>query len=198
MPEGCCDIDFCIVPEDGCYQPSTGGYKKMWIVPPCDVTMGYSPLAGYAKGQITTFTLAVGAFLREVQFDTRIDGTVLNATWSKENSTWVVNGVWRLDYKDPETRAKIKRLLGAQFILIALREDDQFLVAGDNVKGCRMSEVVDDNGQVNPSSAFFQMTFEQFGKDGLVPLNLSTGPSTDPATIYSETLAEVQEMAACP
>jgi hypothetical protein len=162
------------------------------------VTLGYSALAGLAKGQITTFTLAVGAFLREVQHDLITDGSRMDGAYDATTGTDVVTSTIRLDYKDPLTRAKIKRLKGTQVILIGLSDNDEFLVGGDNVKGMRVTAIEDNNGDTNPSAGFFLVTLVQNGRDGLVPLNLSAPLSTDPATIYTQTLVAVQALTECP
>lgn len=193
----CCTVDYCIKPSD-CYQPATGGFKKFWIVQNCDVTLGYSALAGLAKGQITTFTLAVGAFLREVQHDLITDGSRIDAAYDATTGTDVITSTIRLDYKDPLTRAKIKRLKGTQVILIGLSDSDEFLVAGDNIKGMRVTAIEDNNGDTNPSAGFFLVTLVQNGRDGIIPLNLSNPLSTDPAVIYSQTLVAVQALSECP
>ncbi len=193
----CCPVDYCITPPD-CYAPATGGFKKFWIVQNCDVTLGYSALAGLAKGQITTFTLDVGAFLREVQHDLITDGSRIDSAYDATTGTDVVTSTIRLDYKDPLTRAKIKRLKGTQVILIGLSDNDEFLVGGDNVKGMRVTAIEDNNGDTNPSAGFFLLTLVQNGRDGIVPLNLSAPLSTDPATLYTQTLVAVQALTECP
>jgi hypothetical protein len=193
----CCPVDYCITPP-GCYAPATGGFKKLWLVQNCDVTLGYSALAGLAKGQITTFTLATPLILREVQHDLITDGTRMDSAYDATTGTDVVTATIRLDYKDPLTRAKIKRLKGTQVILIGLTDNDEFLVGGDNVKGMRVTAIEDNNGDTNPSAGFFLVTLVQNGRDGIVPLNLSAPLSTDPAVIYTQTLVAVQAMVSCP